>query len=94
MKGSYQVAQRKGSNGPTLEGQMELLFGDLENGCADLSVALHLLRKVTSKVETAYLHGSRGFRRGEIVMDGIRDMRAGWDGVERRANWRPEAVPA
>lgn len=88
------MPQKKGSNGPTLIGQMELIFGDIDDGCAELACVLPLLAHIKRRVENAYLHGSRGHRRAEIVMDGIRAMSAPWDGTERRSNWRPEVVAA
>lgn len=75
---------------PTLRGQIERALEDGDDGCAEIACALRELAHLKRRLERAYLHGARGYRRMVIVSDAL----GPWDGVERRANWNPKQVAA
>lgn len=64
------MAQPKGSNGLSMRGQLELALNDVDDGAAQLAAAIHETRGVLRRLETAYLHSARGYRRIVNVNDG------------------------
>ncbi len=64
------MPQPKGSNGPSVRGQLELALCDVDDGAMQIAGALEDLRRAQNRLQAAYLHAARGYRRVVNVNDG------------------------
>jgi hypothetical protein len=65
----------------TPRGTAELALCDVDDSCQEIAVALRELEHLKRRLQKAYIHGARGYRRAVIVSDVL----GPWDGTMRRA---------
>lgn len=65
----------------TARGTAELALCDADDSCQEVAVVLNELAHLKRRLEKAYVHGARGYRRMVIVSDAL----GPWDGTLRRA---------
>lgn len=85
MRGELTVPQRKGSNGPTIEGQLEMALGAVGDGCDFLYVARDLITRGLQMMDRAYQSGATGYRMILVAKDGGDPGDAGLPPRERAA---------